>query len=97
MLFFCFLAIPRLAHSVPITITNSHSSMTVDGETQDGISDWSVGGNDHMKKQWHWYWVTGDSQETSLDKLQFNEPPVVDEDDFGNPSINFRYGARRNQ
>lgn len=43
------------AQSAPVTVSVGGSSITVDGETQDGLFNWEAGGVDQVSQQWIWF------------------------------------------
>ncbi len=45
------------------------TSITADGETQDGLFNWVAGGADQLSQQWIWLRPSGQNAETSLNNL----------------------------
>jgi hypothetical protein len=63
------------ARSAPIMITVGGTSITVDGETQDGLFNWIAAGADQLTQQWVWF-RQGNTAEASLDTLDLVEVSV---------------------
>jgi hypothetical protein len=63
------------ARSAPVTITVGGTSITVDGETQDGLFNWIAAGADQLTQQWIWF-RQGNTPEASLDTLSLVEVSV---------------------
>jgi hypothetical protein len=72
------------ARSAPVTISVGGTSITVDGETQDGLFNWIAAGADQLTQQWIWF-RQGNTAESSLDTL-----PLVDTD-IGTNSVQLAY------
>jgi hypothetical protein len=51
------------------TLADNNSSIDVDPESQDGLFNWSIDGIDQMSREWFWFRIEGDTQESSLDTL----------------------------
>ena len=69
------LATAAPARSAPITISVGGTSITVDGETQDGLFNWIAGGADQLSQQWIWF-RQGNTPESSLDTLSLVDVAV---------------------
>jgi hypothetical protein len=70
------LAASEPAGSAPLTVSDADVSITVDGETQDGLFNWIAGGADQLSQQWIWF-RQGTTAERSLDTLGLDASSAV--------------------
>lgn len=63
------LAIGGMATANPFTLIDDNSTATIDLESSDGMSSWTVDGVDHLFQQWFWYRVGNVGGEASIDTL----------------------------
>ncbi len=53
-----------------LTLTDDSAVVNIDPQTQAGMFDWLVDGQDYLAKQWLWYRV-GNTEEQSIDSLTY--------------------------
>lgn len=51
------------------TISQNDSAVTIDTGSSAGVTDWTVGGVDHLNQQWFWYRVGSSGPESSIDTI----------------------------
>jgi hypothetical protein len=70
------------AFAAPLSVQSNNSTVTVDPNSQSGLSSWVVDGTNQLNQQWFWYSV-GSSAPQSIDTLNntfsFNQDGVLTE------------------
>lgn len=57
-------------------LTNNNSSVTIQADTDHGMSDWTVDGVTQLYKQWFWYRADGMNKELPINKLTSSITPL---------------------
>jgi hypothetical protein len=57
------------AAAVPVTLQDGSAVVSLDPDSQDGVSGWAVNGITHLRTQWVWLRVGDTGPETSIDAL----------------------------
>jgi hypothetical protein len=57
------------AVAVPVTLQDGSAVVSIDPDSQDGVSGWAVNGITHLRTQWVWLRVGDSGPETSIDAL----------------------------
>jgi len=57
-----------LSSSAQVVLKDGNAEVSIDPNSQNGVSDWVVDGRDYLQKQWLWYRV-GETAEASIDTL----------------------------
>jgi hypothetical protein len=57
------------AAAVPVTLQDGSAVVSIDPDSQDGVSGWAVNGITHLRTQWVWLRVGDTGPETSIDAL----------------------------
>lgn len=60
---------PQSSQAWSYVITNGNSSVTVQADTDYGMSDWTVDGQTQLYKQWFWYRTGTTSKEKAINSL----------------------------
>jgi MYXO-CTERM domain-containing protein len=60
-----------LSSSAQVVLTDGNSLVNINPNTQSGVYDWFVDGQDYLAQQWLWYRVGTASAEASVDTLNF--------------------------
>lgn len=61
------------AGTIVLSDTGLNSSVTVDTNSQAGVSNWTVDGVNHLSQQWFWYRIGNAGGESSIDTLLHND------------------------
>lgn len=57
------------AGALPVTLQDGSAVVTIDPDSQEGVSGWAVNGISHVRTQWFWVRVGDAGPETSIDAL----------------------------
>lgn len=63
-----------------LTLDDGNAQVVVDTDTQDGVSAWSVDGENQLAKQWYWMRIGGIGPEISLDTFNLNTAQTFNTD-----------------
>lgn len=73
------------AAALPVTLEDASAVVTVEPDSQDGVSGWAVNGVTHVRTQWFWVRVGDAGPETSIDALTETARVASDTDADGDP------------
>lgn len=69
----CLAVLPQALHAWTYVLTSGNSSVTVNADSDYGMSDWTVDGVPQLFKQWFWYRAGSATAESPLNRLGLKE------------------------
>ena len=81
--------VPGAATAVPVTLEDGSAVVTIDPDSQTGLSAWTVNGVSHVSTQWFWLRAEGVGPEFSLDTLDRTAAVLSDTDADGDDDTYF--------
>lgn len=81
--------LPGAAVAVPVTLEDGSAVVTIDPDSPNGLSAWTVNGVSHVSYQWFWLRAGGELAETSIDALDRTAAVLSDVDDDGDDDTFF--------